>query len=145
MQEHELSLIPVIENGRSVGSLYAIEAAYRAPNLRGLVVESGIASPLERILFRIRPDELGVTSEALAQAAKERLDHQHKLAHYPGRTLVLHAAHDSMVDRTHAQRNAQWAKQSELVLYEHGDHNNVVYLNVTDIVKRVGQLGMGQS
>ncbi len=130
----------MIVYGRSVGSLYAIEAAYRTPNLRGLVIESGIASPLERILFRVRPDELGATPEAVAQAAKERLDHQHKLAHYPGRTLVLHAAHDSMVDRTHAERNAQWAKQSELVLYEHGDHNNVVNLNVTDIVRRVANL-----
>lgn len=130
----------IVVYGRSVGSLYAIEAAYRAPNLRGLVIESGIASPLERILFRVRPEELGVTSEALAQAANERLDHQNKLARYPGRTLVLHAAHDSMVDQTHAKRNAQWAKQSELVLYEHGDHNNVLNLNVTDIVKRVASL-----
>lgn len=130
----------MIVYGRSVGSLYAIEAAYQAPNLRGLVIESGIASPLERILYRVRPDELGVTSEALEQASKERLDHQHKLTYYPGPTLVLHATHDSMVDRTHAERNARWAKQSELVLYEHGDHNNVLNLNVTDIVKRVARL-----
>jgi pimeloyl-ACP methyl ester carboxylesterase len=130
----------IIVYGRSVGSLYAIEAAYRAPTIQGLVIESGIASPLERILFRVRPDELGATSEELAKAAKDRLDHQHKLAHYPGRTLVLHAAHDSMVDRTHAERNAQWAKQSELVLYERGDHNDVLNLNVTDVVKRVARL-----
>jgi pimeloyl-ACP methyl ester carboxylesterase len=130
----------MIVYGRSVGSLYAIEAAYRAPQLRGLVIESGIASPLERILYRVRPDELGVTPEALAQAAKERLDHETKLACYPGQTLVLHAKHDTMVDRNHAERNARWAQHAELVLYEHGDHNDIVNLNVTDIVKRVARL-----
>lgn len=126
--------------GRSVGSLYAIEAAYRAPSIRALVIESGIASPLERILFRVRPDELGVTNEALAEAARERLDHAKKLAHYPGKTLVLHARHDSMVERDHAERNARWAPNAELVLYERGDHNDILSINLADIVERVAKL-----
>lgn len=126
--------------GRSVGSLYAIEAAFRAPSIRALVLESGIASPLERLLFRIRPDELGLTPEALQEAAKERLDHEAKLKQFPGKTLVLHARHDSMVDHTHAERNASWAQHAELVLYDRGDHNNIVGIYLTDIVERVAKL-----
>ncbi len=125
--------------GRSVGSLYAIEAAYQTPTLRGLVIESGIASPLERILLRVRPEELGVTAQDLETEAGELLDHQRKLAQFPGRTLVLHTTNDTIVDRTHAARNASWAKNAEVVLYERGDHNNILALNLDDIVSRVAR------
>ena len=132
----------IVVYGRSVGSIYAIEAACRAPNLGGLVIESGIASPLERILFRVRPEELGVTAKDLEQEASEHLDHQRKLGQFPGRTLVLHAANDTMVARSHAERNASWAKNAELVLYERGDHNTILAMNLEDIVTRVAKFAM---
>lgn len=125
--------------GRSVGSIFAIEAAYRTPTLGGLVIESGIASPLERILFRVRPEELGVTMAELEHEARMHLDHQMKLGRYPGRTLILHATNDNMVDKSHAERNAKWAKNAELVLYERGDHNDIIALNLEDIVARVAR------
>lgn len=131
--------------GRSVGSIYAIEAAFRTPTIRGLVIESGIASPIERILFRVRPEELGVTLADLEQEAKLHLDHAMKLGQFPGRTLVLHAANDSMVLRSHAERNSAWAKNSELVLYERGDHNDILAWNLDDIVARVARLAHGEA
>lgn len=135
----------VVVYGRSVGSIYAIEAAYRTPTIRGLVIESGIASPLERILFRVRPEELGVTSADLERDAKLHLDHAVKLGAFPGKTLVLHAANDTMVVRSHAERNSAWAKNSELVLYERGDHNDILAWNLDDIVARVARLAHGES
>jgi pimeloyl-ACP methyl ester carboxylesterase len=125
--------------GRSVGSLYAIEAAYRTPSLGGLVIESGIASPIERILMRVRPEELSVTLKDLENEAGEHLDHQRKLAQYPRRTLLLHTWNDSMVLRDHAQRNASWAKHAELVMYERGDHNDILAVNLEDMVTRVAR------
>jgi alpha-beta hydrolase superfamily lysophospholipase len=53
--------------------------------------------------------------------------------------LVLHAANDTMVDRSHAERNASWAKDAELVLYERGDHNSILAVNLEDIVTRVAR------
>ena len=47
--------------GRSVGSLFALEAVARCPGVAGLVLESAIADPLERLLLRVTPRELGVT------------------------------------------------------------------------------------
>ena len=123
--------------GRSVGSIFAVESAYRTPNLGGLVIESGIASPIERILMRVRPEEIGAELAEMMHEAEKHLDHQKKLGAFPGRTLVLHAKHDSMVQRSHAERNAAWAKKSALVLYEHGDHNDVTGVNLDDIVSRV--------
>ena len=38
--------------GRSVGSLFAIRGARLFPRIAGLVIESGIADPMERLLMR---------------------------------------------------------------------------------------------
>jgi hypothetical protein len=123
--------------GRSVGSIYAIEAARRCPTLGGLIIESGIADPLERVLLRVRPDELGVSLEELEREAALHLDHRAKLGGYPGRVLVMHAEGDRMVDRSHAERNARWARRSELVLFPHGDHNSILGVNFDAIVATV--------
>jgi pimeloyl-ACP methyl ester carboxylesterase len=129
----------ILVYGRSVGSLYAIEAAHRAPTIRGLVIESGIASPIERVLMRIRPDELGVSLADILAEARVHLDHEKKLSQFPGRTLILHTTHDSMVDVGHAKRNHSWAKDAELVLYDRGDHNDIIAWNRDDIVARIAQ------
>src|SRR5690606_278510 len=77
----------VFAYGRSIGSIYAIEATRRLPVLGGLIIESGIADPLERILVRVTPEELGVDRATLEREVADHLDHRAKLAAYPGRVL----------------------------------------------------------
>ncbi len=48
--------------GRSVGSLFAIKAVELFPEAAGLVLESAIADPLERLLLRLHPEELDVSA-----------------------------------------------------------------------------------
>lgn len=62
--------------GRSVGSIYAIHAASCFPSIAGLIIESGIADPLERLLLRITPQELGVDQAHLRMAVEQKLNHQ---------------------------------------------------------------------
>ena len=127
----------VIAFGRSVGSIYAIEAAARFPELRGLVLESGIADPLQRILLRVAPEELDATLEELEREAAERLDHEAKLRAYKGPGLVLHARGDSLVTFDHGQRLAAWLGEGDkgrrrptrLVAFDRGDHNTVFSAN----------------
>jgi hypothetical protein len=113
--------------GRSVGSIFAIELAHRHPGIAGLILESGIASPLERLRLRVRPAELGVTDAAFEAEVARRLDHRRKLASYAGPLLVLHAVRDHLVDVSHAERNHAWAGSSdkELVRFPRGDHNSI--------------------
>ena len=59
--------------GRSVGSIFAVHAASRFPEARGLILESGIADVLERLLLRVHPSEMGVTDGAFQQAVAARL------------------------------------------------------------------------
>ncbi len=116
--------------GRSIGSIYAIEAVRRFPEIAGLVLESGIANVLERILLRASPQELGASPEEVHAAFGERFNHQETLGNYRGPTLVLHAEHDHLVDKSHAQNNAEWAGgESNLVIFPRGDHNSIFFEN----------------
>ncbi len=129
--------------GRSIGSLFAIELAARFPNIRGVILESGIADPLDRTLFRVSPEELGVSHAALAEAIAARLDHRAKLGRYRGPMLVLHAANDQLVIPSHAERNFAWSAaatgEKELVLLPRGNHNSIFlsnYVQYTEALRR---------
>lgn len=130
----------VVAFGRSVGSIFAIEAAGRFPRLAGLIIESGVADPLERLLLRLEPNELGVTREALAAACERRLDHRRKLASYPGRLLVMHAVHDDLVPVDNAERLASWASGPVTTrLFPRGDHNSILHENADEYFDAVGR------
>jgi pimeloyl-ACP methyl ester carboxylesterase len=116
--------------GRSVGSLFALEAVARFPDVAGLVLESAIADPLERLLLRVDPRELGVSAAAFEAAVAARLDHRAKLGGYRGPVLLLHTRHDGLVDVSHAERLAAWAAGPvTLRVFEEGDHNSILAEN----------------
>ena len=121
----------LIVYGRSVGSLYAIELAHRHGGIAGLVIESGIADLLERLLVRVEPRELGVSGEELRTAVAESFDHEAKLGAYLGPLLVIHAQDDDLVDWSHGRRNHQWAgsAQKELLVFQSGGHNALMAAN----------------
>lgn len=126
----------VIAYGRSIGSIYAIHLASRVPTLGGLIIESGVASALERLLVRLEPSELGVTIDEMRVEHARLFDHEAKLRSFPGRTLVLHARRDHMVDLSHAERNAEWSG-GQLVVFEDGDHNTIWNANGSAIIESI--------
>ncbi len=120
----------VIPFGRSVGSIFALEAAHRFPQAAGLVIESGIADVLERLLLRVEPRELDASPEELAAAVHERLDHRRKMSAYRGPVLVMHALFDDLVPVTHGERLAGWAGGSVTVkLFDRGHHDTILAEN----------------
>ena len=122
--------------GRSVGSIYAIEAVAARPQLASLTIESGIHSVLERILARLTPQDLGFDDEeALAVSVDERFDHAKKLGDYRGRVLVMHADHDHLVGVHHAEANAAAARDAELVRFSRGDHNSIFAVNAAEYLE----------
>lgn len=127
----DLPASKLIVYGRSIGSIYAIEFAYRYPGIAGLILESGIADPLERVLLRVSPAELGVTAEALETAAEQSFNHKAKLNTYTQPLLVMHTQNDGIVDVSHAQRNHDWAGSSDkaLCVFPNGDHNSIHHFN----------------
>lgn len=126
--------------GRSVGSFFALEAVRLFPNIGGLIIESGIADPLERILIRVHPNELGLSPGNLTPLT-ERLDHQAKISSYPGHTLIMHTRHDDMVDVIHAHRLAEWAGGPvTLRVFDQGDHNSILWYNTDAYFEAVKNL-----
>ena len=116
--------------GRSVGSIYAIHAASLFPDIPGLILESGIASPLERVLLRVDPGELGATMESMEEEAGVHLNHEEKLSRFQGSTLILHTRYDGLVDVSNAHRLHQWSSESKkLKIFEQGNHNTILFTN----------------
>lgn len=115
--------------GRSVGSFFALEAVSRFPTIAGLILESAIADPLERLLLRVTRSELGASADDW-RALEERLDHRAKIGGYTGPTLLLHTRFDGLVDVSHAQRLARWAGgEGTLCVFPRGDHNSILWDN----------------
>lgn len=120
----------VIFFGRSLGSLYAVHGAGLFPHAAGLILESGIADPLERILLRVTPWEIGTDHAGLRAAVDRELNQSGKLAPFRGRTLVMHTRNDDLVPVSHAERLFGWANEpKELIIFERGDHNTILPAN----------------
>lgn len=120
----------IILFGRSIGSLYAIHGVYRFPNIAGLIIESGIANILERVLLRAHPEELDTTRENLEKEAKKTFNHTEKLAGFTGASLFLHAEHDSLVHYSHGQTLYDAAPEPKHIkIFEQGDHNDIMMVN----------------
>ena len=116
--------------GRSLGSLYAAHAASIYPMAAGLVLESAIAEPLERIPLRVEPWQLGVTHHEVSAEIDRLFNQRRKLSGFRGRTLVLHTRNDDIIHVSHGELLHEWANEpKELVVFARGDHNNIMEVN----------------
>ncbi len=120
----------IILFGRSVGSLFALKAVGLFPDVAGLILESAIADPLERLLLRIHPREIGTTREGLVQAVEDILNIRGYLKAFQKPTLILHTRHDGLIDASHAERLASWCSgPSHLHIFPQGSHNDIMFTN----------------
>ena len=116
--------------GRSVGSLFAARAIELFPNIAGLVLESAIADPLERLLLRVHPEELLTTADKLEEAVAEQMNIKRAMQGYSGPTLIMHTRNDGLIDVSHAERLAEWsAGETTLEIFHHGSHNDIMFVN----------------
>jgi fermentation-respiration switch protein FrsA (DUF1100 family) len=130
----EASGIPprrIIFFGRSLGSLYALHGAYLYPDAAGLIIESGLAEPLERILARVEPYQLGATMASLERAVEQHLNQKRKIEGFNGCTLIMHTRNDDLVNVSHGEKLYAWAREpKEKLIFERGDHNNILAVNM---------------
>ncbi|MBT0666124.1 alpha/beta hydrolase [Geobacter pelophilus] len=128
----------IILFGRSLGSLYAVHGASLYPYAAGLIVESGLADPLERILVRVEPYQLGATMESLRTAVDTHLNQKQKIQSFRGRTLIMHTWNDDLVNVSHAERLYEWANEpKEQLIFDRGDHNSIMVANTDSYFKAV--------
>lgn len=116
--------------GRSVGSLFAVKAAELFPEVAGLILESAVADPLERLLLRVDPAELGTTSEGLNEVVVKTMNTQKSMAAFTKPTLILHTRNDGLIDVSHAERLAEWCGGPvQLEIFPQGNHNDIMFVN----------------
>ena len=116
--------------GRSVGSLFAIKAAELFPDVAGLILESAIADPLERLLLRLHPEELGSTKREFSSAVAKAINIQQIMERFAKPTLIMHTEHDGLIDSHHAQQLAAWCAGSvRLEIFPQGNHNDIMFVN----------------
>ena len=116
--------------GRSVGSLFAVKAAGLFPDVAGLILESAIADPLERLLLRVHPEEVGTTLSGLTAAVRQAMNIQKSMTHFTRPTLILHTRHDGLIDTSHAERLADWCGGPvQLEIFPQGNHNDIMFVN----------------
>jgi pimeloyl-ACP methyl ester carboxylesterase len=116
--------------GRSVGSLFAVKAVELFPDIAGLILESAIADPLERLLLRVHPEELGTTPSGLATEITRVMNIRQSMTSFTKPTLILHTRHDGLIDASHAERLADWCGgQVQLEIFPQGNHNDIMFVN----------------
>jgi pimeloyl-ACP methyl ester carboxylesterase len=119
----------VILVGRSVGSIFALDAAAASPSPRvsGLVLESGVAELTRRLADRVPWARVGIDREELLRQLARDFDHRERLRRLRCPLLVLHARGDTTVPPWNGERLAEWAGEKlwRLVLFERGDHNSI--------------------
>lgn len=131
----------IIFFGRSLGSLYAMHGISLYSQSAGLIIESGLADPLERVLVRIEPRHVGATMDELKSEIDRCFNQQAKISSFTGKVLIMHTRNDDMVSATHAERLYDWANEpKELVLFERGDHNTILPANEEAYFTKVGNL-----
>ncbi|MFC1733137.1 alpha/beta hydrolase, partial [candidate division KSB1 bacterium] len=124
--------------GRSVGSIYAIHAANNYPEIPGLIIESGIADIMDRLLLRIHPEEIGATFEEMHTAVKCDFNHQEKLSKFRGASLIMHTMGDSLINYLHGENLYDWAPEPKVLkLFERGDHNTIFFTNSDEYKKTI--------
>jgi len=120
----------IILFGRSVGSLFAVKAAELFPNVAGMILESAIADPIERLLLRVDPGELGTTPAGLVAAITDAINIKEIMSHFSRPTLIMHTLHDGLIDVSHAERLAEWcAGPTSLNIFPNGNHNTIMFVN----------------
>ena len=139
MQAVGIAAEKVIVFGRSIGSLYAIELAYRQPNIAGLIIESGIADPSERFLTYADLEFSGISESDVRAEVAKHFDHQLKLSSYTNPLLIMHTENDGLIDISHAERNLEWAgsKSKSLVRFPKGNHNSIYPSNKKSYIAAV--------
>ena len=130
--------------GRSVGSIFALEAARLYPQAAGLILECGIADVLERLLLRVEPAELGVDAQEFSELIQQRFDHRQVLSGFSGALLVMHAQHDGLVGVEHGEQLYAWGTEPKtLKLFAMGDHNSILFANFEEYFAQVASFVAG--
>ena len=92
--------------GRSLGSLAAIEFSNINPNIKGLIIESGLALPQHRIGGWLKDKEIDFDLDLVSN---NLFNHKGKLENFKNPLLILHTLDDKIIPVYNALLNFIWS------------------------------------
>jgi uncharacterized protein len=116
--------------GRSLGTAYAVNTVSQFPEIKGLIIESGIADFYERLDRRVSPEDIDTTEKILREEVLKFFNIEQQLKEFKGSTLIMHTNEDRIINVRHAKLNHEWANEpKKLMLFEQGDHSDIQFSN----------------
>jgi len=108
------------------------------PQIGGLIIESGVADLSQRFFQRVAPEELGISKMDVVEELRQYFDYARKLGDFQGRTLVLHARFDELIDAHHAEMlYAAAPEPKQLKIFAQGGHNDIFFRNRAEYMQLV--------
>jgi len=139
IQSIDVPLEEIVLFGRSVGSIYALHGASVFFNVAGLVIESGIADVVGRVIKLLRKPQ-SIVKEQMREEGKIYFDHEKKIKSFQGKTLIMHTMYDSLVHVSNAKNLYEWANEpKELKLFLEGNHNDISFVNEEEYFSLLGK------
>lgn len=125
----------IVVYGKSFGSLSAIHAVSLYPKIRGLILESGIASfsefqPLVDYLYYKPINSEDDHSEKILEEIEKYFNIKAKLSLFRGSTLIFHCKNDDLIPVINAKKLIKWANEAKLKIFLKGNHNSLVCENL---------------
>jgi alpha-beta hydrolase superfamily lysophospholipase len=121
--------------GRSLGSISAVELAYRhQEKMKGLIIESGFPSVV-RIMFHLGIPAQAMGLEKIDQECLERIEK----IFLP--TLIIHGDHDSLVPLENAEAIYQHlgTQEKRLLVIPSATHNDIMLVGFKDYFNAIQQ------
>lgn len=131
---------PLFVMGRSLGSQPAIELASRQPGaLRGLIIESGFASPLHLLRYFGLP--LGLPQLSQIEAASQARLHAVTLP-----ALIIHGQRDELIPADEGQSlyDAIGSARKRLVIVPRAGHNDLLMVGAAQYFNAITEFVFGE-
>jgi len=123
----------IVVYGRSIGSIYAVNAVSKFKKIGGLILDNGIADFYERLNRRVSPEDIDTTENKLRSEILKHFNIEKKIKAFKGNTLVLHSNEDRIINGNHAKQVYKWANEPKLLkLFSEGEHNSLYETNRTE-------------
>ncbi len=128
----------IVVYGRSIGSIYAVNAVNRFKKIKGLIIDNGISDFYERLNKRVSPEDIDTTENKLRSEILKYFNIEKMMKAYKGNTLVLHSNEDRIIPWSHAKQIYSWAKEPKLLkLFSEGEHNSLYETNRVEYFRTI--------
>lgn len=128
----------IVVYGRSIGSIYAVNAVNKFQKIKGLIIDNGIADFYERLNKRVSPEDIDTTENKLRSEILKYFNIEKKIKAFKGNTLILHSTDDRIINVNHARQIYSWANEPKLLkLFNEGEHNSLYETNGAEYFRTI--------